>query len=391
MNIGDVPSVLQASFGHSAGIVQTQFATFEEPLRLESGAFLAAPWTLAYETYGRLNAEHSNAILLCHALSGDAHAAGVHGHNGRRAGWWDAFVGPGRAFDTDRYFVICSNVIGGCSGSTGPSSLNPQTDQPYGSRFPVVTIGDMVAAQARLLDLLGIDRLLAVAGGSMGGMQALQWAVAYPERVHGVMALATTARSSAMTIALNTIGRQAIMRDSRWRGGDYYDGVRPADGLAIARMVGHISYLSEDALAEKFDRRLQWHDQFQYAVEPEFAVESYLSHQGDAFVQRFDANSYLVITKAMDYFDLSGRYGSLRQAFEHTRSRFLTISFDSDWLYPTDELVALAAGLRAAGRPVKQVELSSAKGHDAFLLEDGLMKPVIDAFLEDLELRERTA
>lgn len=384
MIMGDVPAVTTATYGRSVGTVQTQHITFDAPLPLESGAQLAAPWTLAYETYGQLNTARSNAILICHALSGDAHAAGVHPHNGRRPGWWDAFIGPGRAFDTDRYFVICSNVIGGCAGSTGPASIEPGMDQPYGSRFPVVTIGDMVAAQSRLLDALGIPRLLAVAGGSMGGMQAIQWAAAYPDRVQGVLAIATTARSSAMTIAMNTIGRQAVMRDPHWCGGDYYGGPVPADGLAIARMVGHISYLSEPALAEKFDRRLQWNEAIQYAIAPEFAVESYLNHQGDAFVRRFDANSYLVITKAMDYFDVPARYGSLRQAFGHTAAHFLTLSFDSDWLYPTSELRMLTAGLREAGRPVTQIELSSSKGHDAFLLEDGLMQPIISEFLAEL-------
>lgn len=388
MLIGDVPVITSAAYGRSVGIVETRYLTFDEPLPLESGARLAAPWTLAYETYGQLNEQRSNAILICHALSGDAHIAGVHNHNGRRPGWWDAFIGPERAFDTDRYFVICSNVIGGCNGSTGPSSLEPGTDQPYGSRFPVITIGDMVAAQARLLDALGIERLLAVAGGSMGGMQALQWAAAYPKRVRGVMAIATTARSSAMTIALNSIGRQAIIRDRRWRGGDYYDGPLPADGLALARMIGHISYLSEQALAEKFDRQLQWHPDVQYAIGPEFAVESYLNHQGDAFVRRFDANSYLVITKAMDYFDLPRRYGSLAQAFQQTDAHFLALSFNSDWLYPTSELMTLATGLRAAGRPVTQIELESTKGHDAFLLEDATMKPIISDFLEELTVAE---
>jgi len=384
MSIGDVPVVETATFGRSVGTVRTQQIDFQEPLPLESGAQLAAPWTLAYETYGQLNSQRSNAILICHALSGDAHAAGRHAYNGRRPGWWDAFIGPGRAFDTDRYFVICSNVIGGCSGSTGPASPEPGRDQPYGSRFPVITIGDMVAAQARLLEALGIEQLLAVAGGSMGGMQALQWAVAYPERVRGVLALATTARSSAMTIALNTVGRQSIMRDPHWQGGDYYAGPRPRNGLAVARMVGHVSYLSEDALAEKFDRDLQWHPAPQYTIGPEFAVESYLDHQGDAFVQRFDANSYMVITKAMDYFDLPGRYGSLRQAFAPTRARFLALSFNSDWLYPTSELRTLAAGLRAAGRSVQQIELDSSKGHDAFLLEDAQMQPILTGFLDEL-------
>lgn len=390
MSIGDVPVVETATFGYTVGTVQTHQMTFYEPLRLESGAQLAAPWTLAYETYGELNAQRSNAILICHALSGDAHAAGVHNYNGRRPGWWEAFIGPGRAFDTNRYFVICSNVIGGCAGSTGPASLEPGRDQPYGSRFPVVTIGDMVAAQAQLLAALGIDELLAVAGGSMGGMQALQWAVSYPERVRGVLALATTARSSAMTIALNTIGRQAIMRDPHWCGGDYYDDPVPIDGLALARMVGHISYLSEFALAEKFDRRFQEHPEPQYTLAPEFAVESYLDYQGNAFVRRFDANSYLVITKAMDYFDLPGRYGSLRQAFAHTNARFLTLAFNSDWLYPPSEMQTLAAGLRAAARSVHALELQSTRGHDAFLLEDAQMYPLISEFLAELERpRER--
>jgi homoserine O-acetyltransferase/O-succinyltransferase len=365
------------------GIVQRQYLTWTEPLALEGGQALG-PLTLAYETYGQLNAARSNAILLLHALSGDAHAAGRHSASDRKAGWWDAMVGPGRPFDTDRYFVICSNVIGGCMGSTGPASRDPRRGRPYGSRFPVVTIGDMVRAQARLIDALGIERLLAVAGGSMGGFQALEWATAHPDRVSGSLLLATAARSSAQTLAWNSIGRRAIMSDPRWRGGDYYDHEPPSDGLAVARMIGHVTYVSEPALEQKFGRRLHGADEPAFSLEREFAVESYLDYQGEIFNARFDANSYLYITKAMDYWDLPAYYGSLDAAMARVRGRTLLLSFDSDWLYPTAESRAIADALTRQGRPVEHVDLPSTAGHDAFLIDADAQRPVISEFLDEL-------
>jgi homoserine O-acetyltransferase len=365
------------------GIIQRRYATWTEPLQLDCGLALA-PVTLAYETYGQLNEARDNAILLLHALSGDAHAAGRHSPRDRKLGWWDAMVGPGRPFDTDRYFVICSNVLGGCQGSTGPSSLDPLTGRPHGARFPVITIGDMVRAQTRLLDYLGIDQLLAVAGGSMGGFQALEWATAHPERVRGALLLATTARSSPQTVAWNSVGRRAIMSDPRWNGGDYYDDEVPFDGLSIARMIGHVTYLSEQSLEQKFGRRLQGGGVPAFTLEREFAVESYLNYQGAAFNARFDANSYLYITKAMDYWDLPGRYGSLEAALGRSQASFLLISFSSDWLYPPAESEAIAAAARRAGREARHIELPSSAGHDAFLIDYAPQAPLIEEFLASL-------
>lgn len=364
------------------GLVERHSMSWLEPLALESGARLG-PLTLAYETYGRLNAARDNAILLLHALSGDAHAAGWH-TGAAKPGWWDAMVGPGRAFDTSRYFVICTNVIGGCQGSTGPSSTNLADGRPYGARFPVVTIGDMVRAQARLLDRLGIDQLHAVAGGSMGGFQALEWATAHPERTRGVVLLASSARSSPQTVAWNAIGRRAIISDPRWCGGDYYDGEPPTDGLAVARMIGHITYLSEPSLEQKFGRTFQEPGGPAFTLEREFAIESYLEHQGAIFNARFDANSYLYITKAMDYWDLSARYGSLDAALARSQASFLLLSFSSDWLYPTGESRLIADALTRLGRPVEHVELPSSAGHDAFLVDYQPQGPIITAFMDGL-------
>lgn len=368
------------------GFVERKYAVWHEPLPLDSGATLA-PVTLAYETYGALNAARDNAILLLHALSGDAHAAGRHHPDDRKPGWWDTMVGPGRPFDTDRYFVICSNVIGGCQGSTGPASLDPATQRPYGAHFPLITIGDMVRAQTRLLDYLAIPALLAVAGGSMGGFQALEWATAWPDRVRGALLLATSARSAPQTIAWNSIGRRAIMGDPCWRGGDYYDHEPPADGLAVARMIGHITYLSEQSLEDKFGRRLQDGNGLHFTLQPEFEIESYLDYQGAIFNARFDPNSYLYITKAMDYWDLPARYGSLDAALARSRARFLLLSFSSDWLYPTSESLAIVAALQRLRRPVEHVEIATRAGHDAFLVDDAAQAPLIRAFLEDLHAR----
>lgn len=365
------------------GLVETHYAHWTTPLPLDSGATLA-PVILAYETYGHLNEARDNAILLVHALSGDAHAAGRHTARDRKPGWWDAMIGPGRPFDTNRYFLLCSNVIGGCKGSTGPSSINLATGQPYGAQFPVITISDMVRAQARLLDVLQIDTLLAVAGGSMGGFQALEWATAYPERVRGVVALATTARSSPQTVAWNAIGRRAIMSDPRWRGGNYYGFDPPIDGLATARMLGHVTYVSEMSLEAKFGRAFQEHPGPRFTLESEFAVESYLDYQGNSFNERFDANSYLYITKAMDYWDLPARYGSLDAAMARSQADFLLISFTSDWLYPPSESHAIAQSLRRQGRSVVHSDLPSVAGHDSFLIHHDVQGPMIAHFLDNL-------
>ncbi|EFO80287.1 homoserine O-acetyltransferase [Oscillochloris trichoides DG-6] len=367
------------------GLVSRQQMSWTTPLPLEGGGSLAH-YTLAYETYGTLNAERSNAILLLHALSGDAHAAGRHSPNDRKPGWWDEMVGPGRAFDTDRYFLICSNIIGGCQGSTGPSSRNPATGRPYAAEFPVLTIGDMVRAQARLVDALGIEQLFAVAGGSMGGFQALEWATAMPERVRSVIVIASSARSATQTIAWNSIGRRAIMSDPRWRCGDYYGHEPPTDGLAVARMIGHVTYLSEESLENRFSRRLQHNTERAFSLESEFAVESYLEYQGDTFNARFDANSYLYITKAMDYWDLPGRYGSLEAAMERSNADFLLISFDSDWLYPPSESEAIAKALHRNGRYAEHHVLHSEAGHDSFLVDFAAQTPLITNFLNRQEI-----
>jgi homoserine O-acetyltransferase len=362
-------------------MVQRQYVHFSGALLLESGRRLES-FTLAYETYGTLNADHSNAILICHALSGDAHVAGYHtNHPDEKPGWWDEAVGPGKMFDTNRFFVICSNVIGGCQGSTGPSSLAPD-GEPYALRFPVITVADMVSAQRHLLDYLGINRLFAVAGGSMGGMQALQWAVSAPERVGAVLFLASTARSSAQSIAFNEVGRQAIYADPNWNNGDYYGGAAPAAGLAVARMVGHITYMSEASLESKFGRALQDTDSLNYGFEPEFAVESYLKYQGEKFVKRFDANSYLYITKALDYFDIGHGYESLREALRGVRSDFLVVSFSSDWLYPDEQAQELRGALQSLGRDVEYYHVQAPFGHDSFLVEVDRMTHLVGDYLD---------
>ncbi len=380
--IGDVPAGLDPDAG-SAGIVRTKHVTFDGPgggLALEGGGRLW-PITIAYETYGTLSDARDNAIMVFHALSGDAHVAGRHSANDRRAGWWDVLIGPGKALDTDRYFVVCANVIGGCGGSTGPSSADPATGRPYATGFPVITIHDMVEAHLLLLDHLGIGKLLAGVGGSMGGMQVLDLAVSHPERVHLAIAMATAARQPTQAIAFNEVGRQAIMADPDWRGGQYYGGKPPAKGLAVARMVGHITYLSDEAMQEKFGRRLQDIHDYTFTFSPDFEVESYLHHQGLAFTNRFDANTYLYITRALDYFDLSRRAGSLAAAFRDVKARFLVMSFSSDWLHPPYQLKEIVSALRATHKHVSYYEVTSHFGHDAFLLERGKMEGVISAFL----------
>ncbi|MBU1695213.1 MAG: homoserine O-acetyltransferase [Verrucomicrobia bacterium] len=350
-------------------IVKTQHAKFDRALKLQSGAVLEPPITLAYETYGTLNADRSNAILILHALSGDAHVAGRHGPDDKKPGWWDEAVGPGRAFDTDRYFFICSNIIGGCQGSTGPSSLNPKTGNPYGLTFPVLTIADMVEAQRLLLDHLGIETLLSLVGGSMGGMQVLQWTISYPKSVRSAIVLAATAQVSPQSIAFNEVARQAIYADPKWKRGDYSDGEAPNDGLSVARMIGHITYLSDTSMREKFGRRLQERQKYGFDFATEFAVESYLKHQGDHFTRRFDANSFLYITKAIDYFDLSLGRASLAEAFRDVTARFLVVSYSSDWLYPPEQSEELVRALLQNGIDVTYVEIRSDYGHDGFLLE----------------------
>lgn len=351
-----------------------------QPLPLDSGQELA-PFAIQFTTYGTLNADKSNAILICHALTGDQYVAERNPVTGRD-GWWGALVGPGRVIDPERYFIICSNVIGGCLGSTGPRDIDPATGKPYGLSFPVITIGDMVRAQVRIIDHFGIDQLFAVVGGSMGGMQVLQWAAKYPERVFAAIPLATAARHSAQNIAFHEVGRQAIMADPDWRGGNFLDEqTNPARGLAVARMAAHITYLSEPALHRKFGRNLQERQKVAFGFDADFQVESYLRHQGASFVDRFDANSYLYITRAMDYFDLAAEFGSLPAAFKGTKTRFCIVSFSSDWLFPTSESRALVHALNAVAANVSFVEIESDKGHDAFLLDEPEMFAVLDGFL----------
>ncbi|MFW6107214.1 MAG: homoserine O-acetyltransferase MetX [bacterium] len=367
----------------SVGIVQPQYVTFAQPpheMPLDSGARLG-PITIAYETYGQLDEKKANAVLICHALSGDAHVAGYHSPQDRKPGWWDMMVGPGKAFDTRRYFVICANCIGGCKGSTGPSSVNPATGRRYGRSFPVVTIADMVRAHKHLLDHLGIERLLAVVGGSMGGMEVLEWAIACPDRVWSAIPIATTPRLTAQGIAFNVVGRQAILSDPNYRDGDYYDSEPPRHGLAIARMLGHITYLSDESMREKFGRQLRDKEDYGYDFDVDFQVESYLQHQGQAFTERFDANSYLYITRAMDYFDLAGQYGSLEAAFAPVTARFLIIAFSSDWLYPPYQSKEIVSALRANRAHFAYYEIPSTYGHDAFLLEKERISRVISDFL----------
>ncbi len=374
----------EAPFGadpRSVGLVQTQILEVPGLFTLESGRSLDG-LTIAYETYGTLNARRDNAILLCHALSGDAHAAGYHTPHDRRPGWWDTMVGPGKAFDTSRYFVICSNVLGGCRGTTGPSSPNPLTGRPYATDFPLVTVGDMVEVQRLLLDTLGIERLAAVAGGSMGGMQVLHWAVHHPARIARAIVLASCVRLTAQALAFNEVGRQAIMGDPRWRGGRYPADDPPVGGLAAARMIGHLTYLSAVGMEQRFGRSLQDREAITYSFEADFQVESYLRHQGTSFVQRFDANSYLYISRAMDYFDLSRGFDGLAAALDRSSAEFLLVSIDTDWLYPPSQAREIYDALVETGRSPRHVEISSPHGHDAFLIEHATITPHIVAFLD---------
>jgi homoserine O-acetyltransferase/O-succinyltransferase len=353
----------------------------DRPLRLDSGRVLA-PFQIAYQTYGELNADKSNAILICHALTGDQHVANTNPVTGK-PGWWEVLIGAGKIVDTDRFFVICSNVVGGCLGSTGPASLNPATGKPYALDLPVITIRDMVRAQAMLIDHLGIGELFSVIGGSMGGMQVLEWAASYPERVFTALPIATGARHSSQNIAFHEVGRQAVMADPDWRGGRYIEaGRKPEKGLAVARMAAHITYLSEVALHRKFGRNLQDREALTFGFDADFQIESYLRHQGMSFVDRFDANSYLYLTRAMDYFDLAADHGGrLADAFAGTKTRFCVVSFTSDWLFPTEESRVIVHALNAAGASVSFVEIDTDRGHDAFLLDEPELFAAMSGFL----------
>lgn len=367
-------------------LVKTQYVTLFEPpheLTLAGGAKLG-PITVAYETYGRLNPAHDNAIFVCHALTGDAHLAGKHSPDSQKTGWWDEIVGPGRGLDTDKYFLICANVLGGCQGTTGPSSVNPATGRPYGLAFPFLTVSDIVAVHSALVRHLGIKSLLGIIGGSLGGMQVLEWAARFPEQVRSAIVLASSARLSAQGIAFNAVGRRAIVSDPNFCAGEFYGRPEgPRFGLALARMLAHITYLSETSIEKKFGRRLQHSDRFAFELmqETEFQIESYLHHQGKRFVERFDANSYLYLTRAMDYFDLADAFGSLTQALGRTSARFLIAAYTTDWLFPTAQSKELMTALLAAGRHVTFVELDSPYGHDSFLLEVSQLEELMNPFL----------
>ena len=395
-------STLAAGAVGSAGTVETQYLDLPEPVRLDCGRELF-PVRVAYETYGTLSPQRDNVILVCHALSGDAHAAGFarapgaastrdgfaaddrDGAAGKALGWWDGMIGPGKAFDTSRYFVVATNLLGGCRGTTGPSSPDPATGAPYGTDFPVITVADMVRTERAFLDALGIERLAAVAGGSLGGMQAFEWAILYPDQVDAVVAIASTHALHPQGMAWNAIAREAIMRDPDWQGGHYYGtGRAPEAGLGVARMVGHVTYLSGEALDTKFGRRLQDSDDLRYTLtEPEFQVESYLRHQASSFVRRFDANTYLYTSRALTYFDLARQHGhgSLTQALKGVAARTLLIAFSSDWLYPPSGSEEIAGALRSLDKPVEFAVIDAPYGHDCFLLEEARQTPIIQRFL----------
>jgi homoserine O-acetyltransferase len=362
----------------SPWITETSIYHVSEPFKLESGQILPEI-DISYEIYGKMNKDKTNIILICHALTGDAHAAGYY-DNARKPGWWDIVIGPHKALDTERYCIICSNVLGGCAGTTGPASINPKTGREYATTFPVITIGDMVRAQRRLLRHLQVHQLCAVVGGSMGGMQALDWAVRYPEMVKKLILLATTARSTPQQIAFNAIGRRAIQGDSNWNNGEYYGKARPDKGLSVARMIGHITYLSDRSMEEKFGREVKNKEQEPYALNADFQVESYLDYQGDRFCERFDPNSYLYITKALDLFDLT-KNGSLVEGLASIIARTLAIGISSDWLYPPSQVQEIVAAIRMSGTEAEYSEITSRYGHDAFLLEGGQLDYLISSFL----------
>ena len=370
----------------SAGVVATQFVslfTGDHPLQLACGARLG-PITVAYETYGTLNADASNAIFVCHALTGDAHAAGIHAGSDRKPGWWDGFIGPGKGLDTSRYFVICANVLGGCQGTTGPGSVNPATGRRFCLDFPFLTVRDIVAVHSELVRSLGIRQLLSVVGGSLGGMQVLEWSIRHPHQLKTAVVLASAPKLAAQGIAFNAVGRRAIYADTGFANGDYYESEGPKYGLALARMVAHITYLSEDSIELKFGRRLQDSDHFAFSMqkETEFQIESYLHYQGKRFVQRFDANSYLYLTRAMDYFDLADGHASLADALKPAQARFLVASYDTDWLFPTSQSRDLVSALLKVGRHVSFVELLCPFGHDSFLIDLDPLAQLVGPFLE---------
>ena len=393
------PSTLTAG---SVGTVRTRYLDLPRPVPLDCGRDLASV-RVAYETYGTLAPRRDNVILVCHALSGDAHAAGFSevapeaatrdgfgaedrdGSAGAGLGWWDGMIGPGKAFDTDRFFVVSTNLLGGCRGTTGPSSVDPATGEPYGSDFPVLTVADLVRTQRAFLDELGIERLAAVAGGSLGGMQALEWAIGYPDQVDSIVVIASTHALHPQGMAWNAIARESILRDPAWQGGDYYGtGATPDAGMGVARMVGHVTYLSAPALHDKFGRRLQFSDDIRYTIsEPEFEVENYLRHQADSFVRRFDANTYLTMSRALTYFDLARQYGdgSLTRALETVAARTLLVTFTSDWLYPPVASEQIDAALRALGKSTELHVIDAPYGHDCFLLEEERQTPIVRRFL----------
>ncbi len=378
---------------NSVGIVEKQFCTFAQPpdeMILDSGAKLG-PVTLDYETYGSLNQDKSNVVLILHALSGDSHVAGYYTPEDENPGWWNNMVGPGKGIDTNKYFVVCSNIIGSCMGSTGPCAIDPDTVLPYAVSFPVVTIGDMVTAQKALMDHLGINRILAVVGGSVGGMQVLEWCARYPDMVVSAIPLATTTNHSALAIAFNEVARQAIVADPNWNKGNYYFGEKPGLGLAVARMIGHITYLSDESLRLKFGRRLQDKTDFSFNFDGDFQVESYLHYQGKKFVDRFDANSFLYITKAADYYDFEKQHGdgSAVKAFSKTKAKFLVVSFTSDWLYPTYQSKAMVKAMKKNGLDVSFCEIEAEWGHDAFLISNERLTTVIRGFLERVRIQNQ--
>jgi len=378
--------VSNVSSGASVGKVEKKIFTIEAGFEVACGRRLA-PIDIAYETYGELNSEKNNAVLVLHALTGDSHCAGYYSGEDAKPGWWDIMIGPRKPIDTEKYFVICSNVLGGCMGSTGPTSEDSETGKAYGTNFPVLTIGDMVRAQRRLVDFLGVDRLLCAIGGSVGGMQVLEWSVRYPDRVFSAVPLATTAKHSAQAIAFNEVARQAIMADPNWNGGDYYDGRRPAQGLSVARMVGHITYLSDESMRHKFDRRLQDRCDLSFNFEADFQVESYLRYQGNKFVERFDANSFLYLTKAADYFNLENSWGdgSLMAVFSRAKARYLVVSFTSDWLYPTYQSKQMVQAMKKNGLDVSFCEIEAPWGHDAFLLPNERLDRLMGGFLDRMQ------
>ena len=370
----------------SADVVETRFADLFQPpnlLKFANGETLG-PVRVAYETYGALNADASNAIFICHALTGDAHAAGIHSTSDRKPGWWDGFIGPGKGIDTDKYFVICANVLGGCQGTTGPGCINPLTDKRFCLSFPFLTVRDVVTVHSQLVQHLGIKQLLAVVGGSLGGMQVLEWSILFPDQLRAAVVLASAPKLSAQGIAFNAVGRRAIYADPGFANGDYYDTEGPRYGLALARMVAHITYLSEDSIELKFGRRLQDSDQFAFSMqkETEFQIESYLHYQGKRFVQRFDANSYLYLTRMMDYFDLSEGFPSLEAALARSRARFLVASYDTDWLFPTSQSRELVSALLHVRRHVSFIELRCPFGHDSFLIDLEPLAALVSPFLD---------